>query len=77
MWINVNFLKNERLKMWILWKKWDLEIVNFVKKWDFEIVNFVKNEIFKLWILWKTIVSKCEFLDKLRIFAPMLLEISN
>ena len=27
---------------------WCLKNVNIVKKWDYEIVNFVKNEIFKL-----------------------------
>ena len=35
-----------------LWKKrlWNCE---FCEKIDFENVNFVKNEIFKVWILWK------------------------
>jgi len=44
--------------------KWDFENVNFVEKmriwncefcekWDSEIVIFVKNEISKMWILWK------------------------
>ena len=50
-----------------LWKLWIL------KKCDFEIVNFVKNEIFKMWILWKVRLWKCEFLDKLRVFAPVCL----
>ena len=60
MWI---FVKNENLKMWVLWKlriwkcefceKWDFEVVNFVKKWEFEIVNFDKNEIFGMWIFGK------------------------
>ena len=49
---NVNFVKNEGLKLWILWKNatlkmwilWKMRVWNcdFVKKWDFEIVNFVK-----------------------------------
>ena len=86
----VNFVKNENLKWWILWKmrhrknkfcqKWDFQNVIFVKnetlklfiseKWDFENVNFVKSETLKMWILIKVRFSKCEFLDKLRIFAP-------
>ena len=37
------------------------ENMNFVKKWDIEIVNFVKNEILKMWILWKMRLSKCDF----------------
>ena len=41
----------------------------FCVKWDSENVNFVKSEISKMWILWKVRLSKCEFLDKLRIFA--------
>ena len=67
---NVNFVKNEILKMWILWKIrfWKCE---FWEKWDFEIVNFVKIEILKKWILRKERFSICEFLDKLRIFAPV------
>ena len=41
---NVNFMKNETLKMWILWKMrlWNCE---FCQKWDLENVIFVKNEI--------------------------------
>ena len=56
--------------MWISWKMilWKCE---FCEKWDFEIVNFVKNEIFKLRILWKLWFPNCEFLDELRIFAPV------
>ena len=44
---DVNFVKNEILKMWILWKigLWNCE---FCQKWDFEIVSFVKNEILNL-----------------------------
>ena len=34
-------------------------------------MNFVKNETLKLWIWWKVRFSNCEFLDKLRIFAPV------
>jgi len=51
---NVNFAKNETLKMWILSKmrlwncefceKWDIENVNFVKNETLKIVNFVKSE---------------------------------
>ena len=46
---NVNFVKNETLKMWFLWKMrfWKCE---FCLKWDF---------------------GKCDFLCKLRIFAPV------
>ena len=67
---NVNFVKNETLKLWILWKMrlWNYE---FCQKWDFHNVNFVKNEDLKMWILSKMLSSKCEFLDKLRIFAPV------
>ena len=67
---NVNFAKNDILKMWILPKmrlwKWE-----FCEKWYFENVNFMKNEILKIWMLWKKLFGKCEFLDKLRIFAPV------
>ena len=61
---NVNFLKNEILKMWILWK---------IRLWkcDFENVNFMKIETLKMWILGKMIFSKCEFLDELRSFVPV------
>ena len=59
------------------WEKWDFENVNFCQKCDFESVNFVKNVILKLWILWKMKFLKCEFLDKLRIFAPMCVEIAR
>ena len=41
----------------------------FCEKWGFEIVNFVKNETLKMQILSKNEILKCEFLDKLRIFA--------
>ena len=57
---NVNFAKYEILKK-----------CEFCQKWDFENVNFVKNEILKLWVLWKMRFSKCEFLNKLRVFAPV------
>ena len=56
---NMNFVKNEISEMWILSKR------------GIENVNFVKNEILKMWILSKMIFSKCEFLDTLRIFAPV------
>ena len=47
---NMNSVKNEILKMWILWKMrlWSCE---FCEKWDFENVNSVKSEVFKMWIL--------------------------
>ena len=41
---NVNFVKNEILKVWILWKMWFWKC-EFCENWDFESVNFVKNEI--------------------------------
>ena len=46
---NVNFVENDILKMWILWKMrhWKSELC---EKWDLEIVNFVKNEVLKMWI---------------------------
>ena len=46
----VNFLKNETLKLWIVWnmRLWNCD---FCEKWDFENVNFVKNETFKKWFL--------------------------
>ena len=88
---NANFVKNESLKLWILWKmrfwkcafceKWGFENMNFVKNenlkmwilWtrEFENVIFVKNVTLKMWILSNMIFSKCEFSDKLRIFAPV------
>ena len=34
-------------------------------------MNFVKNETMKMRILLKNEILKCEFLDKLRIFAPV------
>ena len=45
----MNFVNNEILKMWILWKGtfWNCE---FCEKEDFENVNFVKREILKMWI---------------------------
>ena len=69
---NVNFVK---IRFWKceFWQKWDFENLNFGKKWDFESVNFGKNEILKMWISWKVRFSKCEFLDKLRIFCPSVL----
>ena len=55
----MNFVKNEILNAWILWKMrfWKCE---FCEKWDFKIVNFGKIENFKMW-----------FLDKMRIFATV------
>ena len=59
----VNFVKNETLKMWILWKMklWKCE---FCKKWVSENVTFVKNETLKLWILWIMRFWKCDFCEK-------------
>ena len=56
--------------MQILWimRLWKCE---FCEKWDFEIVDFVKNETLKMRILSKSEILKCEFLDKLRILAPV------
>ena len=34
-------------------------------------MNFVKNEVLKMWILSKMRCWKCDFSDKLRIFAPV------
>ena len=36
------------------------------EKWDFQIVNFVKNDISKLWILWKKEFLKLWILWKIR-----------
>ena len=56
----VNFVTNEILKLWILWKmrfskcefcqKCDFWNCEFCEKWDFEIMNFVKITIFNMWI---------------------------
>ena len=40
-----------------------LEKCEFCEKWDFENVNFVKNQIFKMWILSKWNISKCDFFN--------------
>ena len=44
-----NFVKNDTLRMWMLWKLrlWKCE---FCEKWDFENVNFVINETLNMWI---------------------------
>ena len=49
--------KNEILRMWILWKKW-----------DFQNVNFEKNETLKMWILAEKRLWKCEFCDNWDVF---------
>ena len=56
-----------------LWIFWGLRLRNreLCKKFVFEIVNLVKKVILKMWILWKVRFWKCDFLDKLRIFAPV------
>ena len=66
----VNFVKNEVSKMWILWKM-RFQKGEFCENWDFRKVNFVKIEISIKLILWKLGLSICEFLDKMRIFAPV------
>ena len=66
---NVNFMKNETLKMWILWKirLWNCKLC---EKWDFKNVNFVIIEISKTRILWKLGFLKSDFL-KMWIFQKM------
>ena len=59
----VNFVKNETLKMWILWKI-RFSKCEFFEKWDFENVNFVKNETLIMWFMWKMRFWKCEFCEK-------------
>ena len=41
---NVNFMKNETLKLWIL-SKMRLSNCELCEKWDFEYVNCVKNDV--------------------------------
>ena len=53
------------------YQEFDVWKCEFCEKWDFEIVNFVKNETSKLWILSKMRFSKCDFLDKMWIYAPV------
>ena len=57
--------------------KWNFENVNFVENKILKMWIFGKNETLKLWILWKVRFSKCEFLDKLRIFAPLCLPLNK
>ena len=65
-------LKSRRLAGPPVCEKGDFENVSeFCEKWEFENMNFVKNETLKMWILWKVRFSKWEFLDQLRIFAPV------
>ena len=59
--------------MWILWKLRFLKR-EFCEKWDFRNVTFMKIRILEMWILQKLGFSICEFLDKLRILAPVCLE---
>ena len=58
----MNFVKNETMQMWILWKM-RLCKCEFCEKWDFANVNFVKNETLKMWILWimRLWIWNCEF----------------
>ena len=64
----MNFVKNETLKLSILWKMklWNCE---FYEKWDFKIVNFVKNDILKLWIWEKWDFEKVNFCIKIADFT--------
>ena len=39
------------------------EKCEFRENWDLENVNFVKIQIYKMWILWKFKLTKCEFCD--------------
>jgi len=55
---NLMFEKCEFCEKMRLWK------CEFCEKWAFENVNFVKNEILKMWILWKIRFWKCEFGEK-------------
>ena len=58
-------------KMWFLWKMrfWKCD---FCEKWDFENVNFTKNAILEIWTSLNMWFWTYQFLDKLRIFAPVL-----
>ena len=61
---NVILANNDILKMWLLWKIrfWKCD---FCEKWDFENVILLKM------IFWTCeFLELCEFLDKMRIFAP-------
>ena len=60
---NVNFVKNEILKMWIL-SKMKIQNYEFCQNWKFKNLNFVKNEIWKMWIFGILQCSKYEFLYK-------------
>ena len=66
---NVNFVKNEILELWVLWKL-RCKKCEFCEKWDFRNVNFVIIEISEMWIeisemwiLWKLRFQKCEFCE--------------
>ena len=54
---NEIFVKNDFLKMWILWKMrfWKCALC---EKWDCQNVNFVKTETLKMWILSKNEILK-------------------
>ena len=57
---NVNFVKNETLKMWILsrMRLWKCEFCQKMRHWKCEFCQKMR-------------FLKCEFLDKLKIFAPL------
>ena len=67
----MNFVKNEILKMWILWKMrfWNCE---FCEEWVFENAIFLKIETFKMRFLLKMRFSYCDFWNKLWIFTPYI-----
>ena len=56
------------LSLWYTVFEICLKRVSFMRS---ENVNFVKNETLKIWILSKMRIWKCEFLDKMWIFAPV------
>ena len=45
------------------WGKNQLFTQKFPRIWCLKIVNFVKNDILKMWILWKLDFEKCEFCE--------------
>ena len=45
------------------WGKTQLFIQKFLRNWCLKNVNFVKNEILKMWILWKMRLWNCDFVS--------------
>ena len=67
--LNVNVIKIEILKMWIMSKMWSWKC-EFYQNWTFENVNFIKIEL--LTVIFATIeIFKLWFLDKMWIFTPV------